>query len=193
MDHITNRQPKFQRHLIQTFDLKAAEAHSNVHPGVAPVWVAQPIGISRYPVSAMKLENYSRSAGINLNNVAPAVPSAYNLEWRRTATGVVSAFTGIPSEVVVELGGSVSIEVTPTGPMTIEVTLNTVAVAVLYQFIHVFNPISGDAFHFKTPYLYDRRISTVGIRVSNDFPAGQAVEFNLKLCLFPTLEVVNSA
>ena len=183
-----NRQPKFLRHLVEKFLLKGDEANACLLPCIQPIWDTQPIGVTRLPVSAMFIGGYSRDTGNDQDNIPHTAPTTYSLGWRRTANGVVTIMSNIARGEIVKVEADISLEVTPTSPITCQVHVTNAASGVVHNLLTVFNPIGGSTVHLETPYLWQLEETNIGIRVATISGVGQAIEFDIKVCIFPNRE-----
>jgi len=185
----TQRQPKFDRHITEKFQLKAQEAKAFLHPGILPVWDTQPLGVTKLPISAMFNGGYHRDTGVDLEGDRHFAPTVYNLSWRRTTTSVVTIFSNIAVGEIIHVEADLSAEVTPTGPITCQVHITDSGLNRWNNLLTVFNPICACTVNLKTPFIYTQGTTSLGIRVGNINGVGQAIEFSIQLCIFPSREL----
>jgi len=188
----TQRQPKFDRHITEKFQLKAQEAKAFLHPGISVVWEAQPIGITRIPSSALIFGGRKDGFTFDIGEVRHQVPTFYNTLWDVVSNTTKNSLINIARGEIVQVEVDIGVQVTPTGPITAQLLIETAVAGTNICLTHTFNPISADTRHFRTPFMWSEESMDVAFKVLTINGVGQKVVFNAISKIYPSRETDTS-
>jgi len=190
MPHLhTQRNPRFDRHITEMFQLKAQEAKAFLHPGISVVWQAQPIGVTRIPSSALKFGGRKDGFTFDVAKVRHQVPTFYNTVWDVVSNTTKNTLINIARGEIVQVDVDIGVQVTPTGPITAQLLIDTPLAGTNICLTHTFNPISADTRHFKTPFMWSEEVMDVAFKVLTINGVGQKVVFNAITSIYPSREI----
>ena len=182
------RQPKFLRHLVEKFLLKGSEGNASIYPGILPIWDTQPIGVTRLPISVMKIDSYDRDNEVDVSGELTE-PKVWTRETTQAANAIVDFAVGIPARTIIQVSSLVTASLVPTSAVAINLYLvlagtdTPVWAQTAFFGIGMLGPIE-----FKSPFVIFDRPLDAAIEVSGIDPVGQNIRFSSEICLFPNRE-----
>jgi len=185
----TQRQPKFDKHITEKFQLKAQEAKAFLHPGILNVWEAQPIGVTRLPISAVKFGGIKNGFGFALAGVRHVVPTFYTTSWDITTNSEKTTLSKIARGEIVQIEVDIGCAVTPDSVIRAEMFIETVEDNIRhFQVVNWLNAISADTRHFSSPFIWADDLMDIVFKVSTINGVSQSVNFNAITSIFPSRE-----
>jgi len=188
---ITNRKPEFERHLVDIFDLKASEAKPGIIPGIQPVWLTRPIGISYlerscvYPVAFADF-NVTSNIGVAATRDGP---TAWSSRKFHTANATKNLFDGIPANFCFQVKTYIVALVAPTAAIAISIDILTSATSTLkYSFETRIGPINHQPIHWTSPVFYSDLEMQIDYAVASISGVGQSIECMGELFVYPVLQ-----
>jgi len=182
------RQPKFDRHITDKFQLKAQEAKPFLYPGISNIWELQPIGVTRLPICAVKFGGIKSGFTFDLDGARHVVPTFYTTSWDITSNTSKSSLIQIARGEILQIEVDIGCEVTPTGPIRAEVFIETEGNIRHFQVVNFLNPISADTRHFSSPFIWADDLMDIVFKVSTINGVAQSVNFNMISSIFPSRE-----
>jgi len=184
----TQRQPKFDKHITEKFQLKAQEAKAFLHAGILPVWETQPIGVTRLPISALKFGGRKDGFGFAIDGVRHTVPTFYTTSWDITINSEKTSLSGIARGEIVQIEVDIGLEVTPATVIRAELFIETEGNIRHFQLVNWFNALSTATRHFSSPFIWADDLMDIVFKVSTINGVAQSVNFNAITSIFPSRE-----
>jgi len=184
------RQPKFDRHITEKFQLKAQEAKPFLYPGISNIWELQPIGVTRLPMSVMRIgvNSFKSGFGLNLAGLRHTVPTLYNMLKDISVNETHNAISRIARGEIVQVEVEIGAEVTPTGPIRADLQIVDQDDNLLFRMSSIFNPICACNHTLKTPFMWSEELLDVQFKVSTINGVSQSINFGAKISIFPNRE-----
>lgn len=182
------RQPKFLRHLVEKFLLKGQEANSNLYPGILPVWDTQPIGVTRLPISVMKIDSYVSNSPLDVS-AELTEPRVWSQAEDENADNSENIFTGIQPRTIFQFESILTGDLLPTSEVFVALRVRLAGGgAVVFSQEGEFGVNQVGPIHFKSPFMIFDRELEIFETVATLNPAFNVIHFNSTLCLFPNRE-----
>jgi len=182
------RQPKFLRHLVEKFLLKGDEGNANLQPGIMTCWDLQPIGVTRLPISVMRIISYVRDATIDLSAEIDE-PRVWTSLIGQGSNATVVIGSAIPAGTIIQFDSTVTAGLVPTGVMNVSIQLAIAGTGtVVYGMDAFMQPEINGPLHFVSPFMCYAQDLDLEIEVSLINPVAQALDFSTVICLFPNRE-----
>lgn len=185
---ITNRKPEFDRHLVDIFDLKASEAKPDLSPGIQPVWLARPIGVSyleRSCVYPVAFADFNATSNIE-DDATVKGPTAWSSRKFLATNATKNLFDGIPANFCFQVKTYIVAEVAPTAPISIEIKILTTATSTVK---YVFETRIGVANHqpisWTSPVFYSDLEMQIDYVIASISGVGQSIECLGELFVYP--------
>jgi len=182
------RQPRFLRHLVEKFLQKGQEANANLYPGILPIWETQPIGVTRLPISVMRIDSYVSNTPIDVSGDLD-VPTVWTQAEDVAANETVNVFTGIAANVIIQFDSLVTNDLLPATENFFALRVREAGGgAVIFSQEGQFGESFTGPIHLTSPFMIFPRAVEIAATVANIGPAFQQIHFNTTLCLFPNRE-----
>lgn len=182
------RQPKFLRHIVEKFLLKGQEANANLYPGILNVWDLQPIGVTRLPISVMKIDAYLSNAPHDLSGALNA-PTVWTQTEGETLNTTTNIGTGIPAGTIIQFDSLVTASLVPTAAVFFAMRLTVPGGgALVFSVEGNFGIGQTGPMNFNSPFMIFGQDLDLSITVLTINPASQVITFSTTICLFPNRE-----
>lgn len=181
------RQPRFLRHLVEKFLQKGQEANANLYPGILPIWETQPIGVTRLPISVMKVDSYVRDLVQDLSGELNE-PRVWTQLTNQAGNAEVVIASGIPAGTIIQLDTLITPALAPTAGVLVALRLIIPGGSAVWAGEALLGIDALGPLHFESPFLIFDRILDIVIEVAGISPVGQTIKFSTTICLFPNRE-----
>jgi len=182
------RQPKFLRHLVEKFLLKGDEGNANLQPGIMACWDLQPIGVTRLPISVMRIREYDSDIELDLSGELTE-PQVWTSLMGQTSNGSAIFGGNIPAGAIFQFDTIITGALAPTQAVGVEVSVNIAGGgALIWSSPHFFNTLGTGPLHIVSPFMCYQQDVDLSVTVATIDPVGQIIRFATIICLFPNRE-----
>jgi len=184
---LTNRNALFGRELVETFQLKGNEAKPEIKPGIQPVWLARPKGVTYlerscvYPVTHKVVPVSDIAADATRSG-----PTAWSSFKVITAVSTKSLFDNIPAGFCFQLRTNIVAALVPTAEISIQIKIvTTVTVSEKYRFDTRIGIANFQPINWTSPVFYSDVAMSIDFTVGAISPVGQVLSNMAELFVYP--------